>query len=172
MFYHVGEKSSVSVTLTALLWPGLKIQLDSHVEVYLCLCCTAPVLIQIMWTKKNLHGVKISHHHESSTLQRLSLSWDSSPGLYLAVILCCKSDPPVFFNLQTAALASWRGRAAAGVLPTWAAPTPTGRSLETQKSPMGRDETVFLSPTLTLKVSLHSIWNWLYYFTVTTSSLI
>lgn len=164
--FIVGKK--VFSTLTALFWSGLKIQLDSHVEVSLSLLhCSSSDSDYV--NKKNLHGVITSHHHESSALQRLSLSWNSNPGLYLAVIPNYKSDLPVFFNLPTAASASWRGRAAAGVLPTWAAPTPTGRSLETQKWPMRRDETerpfswAQNWPWRFLQLTLHSIWNWLYF---------
>lgn len=57
-----------------------------------------------------------------------------NPGLYLAVIPEYKSDlRPVFSTLLAAALASWRGRAAIGVPPTWAAPPPAGRSSETRR---------------------------------------
>lgn len=59
-----------------------------------------------------------------------------NPSLYLAVIPDCRSDlRPVPSALSPAALASWRGQAAARVPPTWT--TPPGRSSETPR-PMRR----------------------------------
>lgn len=44
--------------------------------------------------------------------------------------------PPILCS--AAALASWRGRAAPGAPPTWATPTPTGRSSRTRRPMMGQ----------------------------------
>lgn len=84
----------------------------------------------------------------------------NNPGLYLAVIPYYKSDlRPVSSTLSAAALASWRGQAAAGVPPTWAAPPPTGRSSETRRPPMRQSSNRFPDPGTDLRVCLSLIWN-------------
>lgn len=124
------------------------------------------------WEKAS--WLRISHKHSRHHLWikalAASLSADTvteifvNPGLYLAVILDYRPDlRPVFSPLSVAALASWRGRAAAGAPPTWATPPPAGRSSETQRPLMRRRSARPPEPGTDHRdfsqVGPHLIWN-------------